>query len=175
MCTTMSRPTLKVTKDFTEDFKRIVTRFKNDAVLVGIPQSDSNRNEKDTTITNAALLAINVFGSPINNIPPRDVMSQGIRNSKVAISEQFKLAVTTVLSKGQSAIDNYYERAGILASNSVKKAINDQDWPPAPGNEGPSDSTLASRKSKHFAGTKSLVVTGQMRNSITYVVKKGDS
>ena len=162
----MSKPTLKVTSDFTEEFNKIIKSFKNDNVLVGIPSDDTERSDDDTSITNAAILAINEFGSPINNIPARPVMAIGIRNAKEQIAEQYKNAMKNALSKGLSALSVFYNRAGIIASNSIKKAINSQD-----GIEGPSDATLAARESAGFKGTKSLIVTGQMRNAITYVVK----
>lgn len=161
----MSEPTLTVTSDFTEKFNEIVKSFKHDAVLVGIPQEDKTR-EDDEPINNATLLAINNFGSPANNIPPRPVMQIGISNAKDAIAEQFKIAAKKALKDGPSALAAYYERAGIIASNSVKKAINSQE-----GIDSPSEATLAARKARGFKGTKSLVVTGQMRNAITYVVR----
>lgn len=167
----MSQPSLKITRDFTQNLKDILKRFKNDDVLVGIPQSESPR-DGETEINNATLLAINNFGSPANNIPARPVMQIGIKNAQDEIAEQFKLAAKTVLNKGQEALDIYYERAGIIASNSIKKAINDQDFGGAPG---PSEATLQARKyigKTGFKGTKSLIVTGQLRNSITYVVRR---
>lgn len=159
-----AQPTL-VTEDFTENFNKIVKSFRRDAVLVGIPEQDTERKE-DEPINNAALLAINEFGSPKNNIPPRPAMAIGIRNAQDAIAEQFKLAAQGALTKGLAAIPIAYNRAGIIASNSVKKAINAQE-----GFPGPSEATLAARESAGFKGTKALVVTGQMRNAITYVVK----
>lgn len=165
------KPTLTVTKDFTEDFKQIIKRFRNDAVLVGIPRENDAREDGEE-ITNAALLAINNFGSPANNIPARPVMAIGIKNAQDQIAEEFKKAAKTVLSKGVEALETYYERAGIIASQSVKKAINDQDFGGAPG---PSEATLKARKyigKTGFKGTKSLIVTAQMRNAITYVVSK---
>lgn len=162
------KPTLTVTSDFTDKFNQVIKRFKNDAVLVGIPQEDTNR-DGDEQITNAALLAINEFGSAANNIPARPVMSIGIRNASDEIAGQFRLAAINSLKQGLQALDTFYNRAGIIASNSVKKAINDQD-----GFSGPSEATLASRKAQGFKGTKALIVTGQMRNAITYVVK-GDN
>lgn len=167
----MSEPTLTVTSDFTKEFNQAVKRFQKDAVLVGIPSDENSRDEAGQPIGNAALLAINVFGSPKNNIPPRDVMKSGIKNAQADIAVQFKKAAQEALSKGVGALDTYYNRAGIIASNSIKRAINDQDWPPAADNGGPADSTLAARQSRGFKGTKSLVVTGQMRNAITYVVR----
>lgn len=161
----MSKPSLVVTEDFTENFNQIVKQFKRDAVLVGIPEADTERKE-DEPITNAAILAINEFGSPLNNIPPRPVMAIGIRNAQDAIAEQFKLAAQGALSKGLAALPVAYNRAGLIASNSIKKAVNSQE-----GIEAPSDATLAARAAAGFKGTKALIVTSQMRNAITYVVK----
>lgn len=161
----MNNPSLKVTSDFTENFNLIMKRFKNDKVLVGIPETKTTRRESEQ-INNATILAINNFGSPANNIPARPVMDIGIRNSQDEVAEQFKLAAQGALSEGESALNKYYNRAGIIASNSIKKAINSQqDIDP------PSAATLAIRKLAGFKGTKALIVTGQMRNSITYVIK----
>lgn len=165
----MSKPYLKVTSDFTEDFKKVITRFKNDQVLVGIPEGKAARSG---AINNATLLAINNFGSPANNIPARPVMQNGMDNCKEELAQAYKNAVKNALSKGLASLEIYYERAGIIASNSIKKAITDQDFEGGgDNNEGPAESTLAARKSKGFRGTKSLIVTAQMRNSITYIVK----
>lgn len=160
-----AQPTLEVTSDFTENFNKIVKQFKRDAVLVGIPEQDTERKE-DEPINNATLLAINNFGSPANNIPARPVMEIGIRNAQDAIAEQFKWAAKMALSRGLDALPVYYNRLGIIASNSIKKAINAQD-----GIDPPSEATLAAREAAGFKGTKALIVTGQMRNAITYVVK----
>ncbi len=160
----MKPPTL-VVEDFTEKFNQIVKQFKRDAVLVGIPEDDSERDESDP-VNNATLLALNEFGSAINNIPPRPAMAIGIRNAQAAIAEQFKLAARGALTKGLAALPIAYNRVGIIASSSIKKAINSQE-----GLAPLADSTLAAREAAGFKGTKALIVTGQMRNAITYVVK----
>ena len=149
-----------VKEDFTEKFNQIVKSFKKDAVLVGIPEEQGQRKET-SPINNAALLAINQFGSAAQNIPARPVMTIGIKNAQGEIAEQFKLAVQRTFSEGAAALNTYYQRAGIIASNAIKKAINSQD-----GIAPPADSTLESRKSKGFSGTKALIVTGQMRNAL---------
>lgn len=164
----MSGPTLKVTTDLTKDFKKLVSRFKNDNVLVGIPQSTATRKKEEEggSIGNATLLALNHFGSPEQHIPPRPVLLIGIREAQEDIAEQFKKIATSAIAKGVSALDVGYERLGIIASNSVKKVINQQlDIEP------PSETTLARRRAVGFKGTKSLIVTGQLRNAITYVVR----
>lgn len=161
-------PVLLVTTDFTDDFNRIVSKFKRDAVLVGIPQEGAGREsgEDAAPINNATLLAINEFGSPANNIPPRPVMSIGIRAAQTGIAELFRQTAIDVLTKGSAALKIYYERIGMLAATSVKLTINQQI-----GIEPPSAATMAARKAKGFKGDKALIVTGQMRNAITYVVE----
>ncbi len=165
----MSKPTLKVTS-FTEKFNKIVERFKNDAVLVGIPVDTTTReDDKDAKeINNATILAINNFGSEENNIKPWPVMAIGIRNARDAISKEFANAAKNAFKNGISALATYYGRAGSIASQSVKKTINDQIELPSGR---PAASTLAARKSAGFSGTKALIVTGQTRNAITYVIK----
>jgi hypothetical protein len=160
-----AKPYLQVTSDFTKEFNDVIKKFKRDAVLVGIPEEDTKRDE-DAPINNATLLAINNFGSPANNIPPRPVMEIGIRKAQPEIIEEFRKGAKAALKDGLSALSKVYNRVGMIAANSIKKAINSQE-----GIDPPTDATLAARKREGFAGTKSLIVTGQMRNAITYVVK----
>lgn len=163
----MSKPTLTVTSDFTKQFNDIVQSFKRDEVLVGIPAATSDRKVlEEGPITNAALLALNEFGSAANNIPPRPALQTGIRKAQEPIAEQYKKAVQGAFKSGFSAVATYYERAGIIAANSVKKVINAQE-----GLAPPSPATLQARESAGFKGTKALIVTGQMRNAITSVVR----
>lgn len=161
-------PTLVVTSDFTKEFNEIISRFKSDAILVGIPASDDPR-DGDEPINNATILAINNFGSPRNNIPPRPVMDIGIRNAQDEIADQFKLAAREALNQGPIALERRYTKIGFIASNSVKRVINDQE-----GIEEPSEATLKARKyltKTGFKGEKALLVTAQMRNAITFVVQ----
>lgn len=168
----MSKPTLKVTSDFTEKFNAIIKKFRHDEVLVGIPEDDDARKDPKEAIGNAALLAMTEFGSPMNNIPPWPVMAIGIRDAQEEIAKQFKNAATAVLTavlRGRVGVDilsDYYTRAGIIASTSVKKTINSQEDAPEL-----SERTLASRRSAGFRGTSRGIVTGQMRNAITYVIR----
>lgn len=158
----MSKPFLKI-EDFTKAVLDGVKALKKYETLVGIPAED---NEREGPIGNAALLAINHFGSPVNNIPPRPVLTIGIFNAQDAIAEEMKKAIQMGLKKGGAAVGIYYERIGIIASNSVKRVINDQT-----GIAEPASSTIRSRERRGFKGQKALLVTGQLRNAITYVVK----
>lgn len=163
----MSKSFVKV-EDFTKAFLDVIETLKVKRTLVGIPEGENSRNEEgqDQPIGNAALLYINNFGSPANNIPPRPVMSIGIFNAQDEIAEQMKKSAIAGFKQGAPAIDKYYQRTGIIASNSIKRTINDQI-----GIEPISFATELGRKRRGFMGEKALIVTGQMRNAITYVVE----
>lgn len=156
---------MKVTSDFTDDFNKIVRKFRNDDILVGIPEAKTDRKD-DEKITNAFILAINEFGSPANNIPARPVMTIGLKMAEPQITEAFKKCAVEALSRGLPALSKWYNRIGIIASTSIKKVINSQE-----GIDPPSEATLRARESRGFKGTKALLVTGQLRNAITYVVR----
>jgi hypothetical protein len=97
-------------------------------------------------------------------------MAIGIRNGQSDITEQYKGAAKLSLSQGLDALDVYYNRAGQIASTEIKKVINAQDGVPA---DKPAEATLEARKNRKptpFKGTKYWLVTGQMRNAITYVI-----
>lgn len=165
-----SDPTMEVTIDFTEEFKSLIHKLQFSLVKVGIPSSDDGRKDK-SPIGNAGILFINEYGSPGMNIPPRPVLTNGIFIAQDELLQEFKAAAETSIDKGlgdQTAnVGKHFERAGIIASSACKKVINDQI-----GIEGPAESTLKSRKSRGFNGNKALVVTGQMRNAITYIVEE---
>ncbi len=161
----MKKPTLKVTADFTKDFNGVIASLKKSAVMVGIPSEENDRSSEDGPIGNAAILAINHYGSPANNIPARPVLTIGIERSRDAVAQQLKKAAEDALTKGSAGVTVSLERAGSIAANSVKKTINDQF-----GIEPPAPATIRARESRGFAGKKALIVTGQMRNAITYVV-----
>lgn len=168
---------LKVTADFTADFKKLVDRFKHDTVLVGIPEERAQRtgDSDHDQINNATLFAIANFGSPKRNIPPWPIMAIGIRNAQKEIAAAYLDAAKVSLRKGLTALDTYYNRAGQIAATEIKKVINSQQ--DVPGGK-PEESTLEGRKNRKsatgkpspFKGTKYWLVTGQLRNAITYVI-----
>lgn len=152
---------VKVTEDRTKEFNKLIESFKNDKVVVGIPESTAGR---EGPINNATILFINNFGSPGQNIPARPVMDIGIKNAQDRITDEFKKCAE---NPTDDRWNTCLERVGTIASNSIKKVITDQE-----GIKPPEPETLAARKNKGHGSEKSLLVTGQLRNAITYVVRK---
>ncbi len=161
---------MQVTRDFVSQVNQVISTFRADAVQIGIPQAENDRkrgegDELPKEFGNAAILALNHFGNEELHIPPRPVLPIAIKRATPAIVEQMKAAALAALSGGANVLSTYYNRVGIIASTEAKKVINDQD-----GIAAPAEATLASRKRRKFKGEKALLVTGQMRNAITYVV-----
>ncbi len=100
-------------------------------------------------------------------------MSIGLNNAQEDIAKELKkatlAALKTVVKGGSVAaiMDQYYNRTGQIAASAVKAVITDQD-----GIAPPAESTLRSRGAKETGHTSALLVTGQLRAAITYVVKK---
>jgi len=157
------KPTMQVSIDLTKNLADLVDRLKNREVLVGVPESEDSRSSED--FGNAGIMYIAENGSPANNIPARRPMSTGIQKAKPKIVIQMKACAKAVLDGKPEDIDVYLNRVGTIASNSVKLVIDEQE-----GMVGPAPATLAARKRKGLMGEKALLVTGQLRNSITYVV-----
>ena len=157
-------------------------------VLVGIPDSKASRNNEDgEPVNNAQLGYIHEYGSPANHIPARPFLGIGITNAKKAISAQLAKTAKDAIDGKSNRVENGLNRAGIIAQNSVKSVFSSGELQPL------ANSTLRSRVSR--GGTrgkaaskelrmraeygissneeiKPLVDTGQLRNSITYVVRK---
>lgn len=162
----MKKPYIKVTKDDTQDILNNIKKLAETKVMVGIPQAENTR-ENSGPIGNAALLFINNYGSPANNIPARPVMELGLKKATPKIIEGFKAIGRAAVNKNSAVIGQLYDRIGIIASTSVKDVIDSQE-----GIQGPAPSTLLARLYNGFSGTKSLIVTGQLRNAITWVLRK---
>lgn len=152
-----------VTRD---DSKRIIAAIEAMAkkrVLIGIPGDGSPR--KDSKIGNAALGYIHENGSAARNIPARPFLIPGVRSVGDQAADVLKNAAKKAVT-GESTIDKGLHAAGMIAQNAVKMRIRNQE-----GFAPLANSTLRARKRKGKEGTKALIRTGQLINSIKYVIK----
>ena len=134
-------------------------------VLVGIPESEAAREEGK--LTNVELMYIHSNGSPLAGIPARPVIEPALENAKNKIGTLMSDAAQAALSGNQEEMNANLEKAG-LAGQSAS-----QDWFTNPSNAW-SPNTEATKKAKGWKGStdpKPLIDTGELRRSITYVVR----
>ncbi len=157
--------TIIVKTNLISELNKKMESLINKNVYVGIPESKGKR--KESKVTNAQLGYIHEKGSPANNIPPRPFLVPGVEDAGERVSEILGSAAVNI--KDNESIDIALNKAGLVASQTVKRHITQSI-----GIEGLKESTIKARdrrKSRRRSGAmKPLIDTGQMLNSITYVV-----
>lgn len=149
-----------------DDVNNVITNIQamvGKRVLIGIPGENAGRN--DGPITNAALGYIHENGSPAQNIPARPFLVPGVEEAAPkAIDALQKFAAQALIDS--SAVEKGLNAAGLIAQAAVKNRIrNSVGFAPL------SQKTIAQRVANNKLGTKPLIRTGQLLNSITYVVR----
>lgn len=159
-----------------------LARLTKDNVLVGVPSSHDARNG-DSGINNATLAYIHDNGSPARNIPARPFMKPGINAVQKEITKLLRGGALDVLSGQSGAAEKCLHKVGLTAVSSIKNTINDGIGPPLKWGtvKGRLRNRIAAKGAKaalekggdkpSMADAKPLVATGQMRNSITYVIR----
>ena len=160
---------LTVTRDLLDGVVQSIKTMGEKRVLIGIPRPKASRKGDD--IGNAALGYIHETGSGARNIPARPFLVPGVREAEPEVLKILKDAARQSVSfaKGtvdKGAVDRGLNAAGLVAQATVKRTLRDgTDFRPL------SHATLAARRRKGFMGEKPLVRTGQLLNSITYVIR----
>jgi hypothetical protein len=171
-----------ITKDRLNEVIKSIGKLAKMDVLVGIPESENARN--DEAPNNAALGYLHEHGSPANNIPARPFLVPGVAEAKNKFRPRLANAAKMALEGNLKDALKQLDAAGIEAENSAKRKINSGDFVPladatlraraARGRVG-AGAELARRAEGFAAGTqlaKPLIDTGQLRNSITHVVRE---
>lgn len=157
-------------------------------VMVGVPEDKNDRRQGQ--ISNAALAYIHDKGSVLANIPKREFMEPGVAAVKREITELLIQATTAVL-KGAKTVEGYLTKIGLITTRSIKSKITEGIPPPlAPSTikgriarikgkkrkdkimDALASGTPASRQSGAEGVFTPLVVTSQLRNAITFVLRK---
>ena len=147
---------VEVKKDNTKQLLKQLESMKRLDLLVGVPQEEAER--EDGEITNAQLMFIHSEGSPARNIPPRPVIDMTLKEEKQKINDKFKKAINNVLSGGNPRTE--LERLGIYVVNKIKAKFGSEDLAP-----------LQPATIKAKGSDRPLIDTGQLRNSITYIIR----
>ncbi|MCX5516230.1 hypothetical protein C3941_19770 [Kaistia algarum] len=157
--------TVKLTIDRSEDLMKQIKSLTQSRVLVGVPAGETERQDGEP-ITNAALAYIHDNGAPEANIPARPFMRPGIESAEGSIANKMKAGAVKTLQGDKEAVDQTMMAVGLIAQSSIKSKINEGIPPPLAPN------TLADRRRRGRTGEIPLIDTGQLRNSINFVVRK---
>ncbi|MCA7083395.1 hypothetical protein K7G19_07250 [Cupriavidus sp. DB3] len=151
--------------DRLKDVLQSINGLVQKQVLVGIPDSAPERKD-DAPIGNAAIGYIQETGSPANNLPARPFLVPGVSDSLPKATAQLEKAATAALEGDPAAVERRLSSAGLEAQNSVRAKINSGIKPDL------KPSTIADRLRRGRTGTVPLIDTGQLRNSVVYVIRK---
>ena len=166
-----------------------IQKFAMSDVYVGVPADKNDRQSNFTgesdEITNAEIAYTNDNGSPAKNIPARPFMRPGIKKVREKIAQRMGRGIKDILNTGQDA-DVSLMAVGLMAQSAIRGIINAGIAPAL------SEQTLRQRvESKHGAKgaqaeldaraagappsmdyAKPLVWSGQLRNSINFVIRR---
>lgn len=177
----MKKPGVYVTKDKTKQVLSAITKVPQMQVLVGYPSDDEQHQgippagknardpdpgEKAPDMTNAAIAYIMENGAPEVNIPARPTLVPGVDAVKAKVISYWKQAAQAALAGKTQTIDKILHAIGLTAQASVRDQITNGQHEPL------AMSTLANRLRRGRTGTKPLLDTAQMRNAVSYVIRR---
>ena len=149
-------------------------------VLVGVPKGTTDRPGEP--INNASLLYLHSHGSPLQGIPARPVIEPALNASgnKESLTRRMGIISKAVLHGNLTAAYDGLDALGIRARNIVYSWFVDprNGWEPnAPATVAAKISKMSPKQIKIAMKrggplTRPLIDTGEMRKSITYIVRE---
>lgn len=167
----MSKNGIIVPRDIVKEVHKRVTTIVLKKVLVGIPEKTATR--KDDPINNATLGYIMEKGSPAANIPARPFLVPGVADVQGEIEEALKPGITAALSGDMAEHRKSLNAAGLIGAKGVQAKITTGPFVPlATSTLRARDRRMAAKGKKYYAvSIVPLIDTGQLRRSITYIVR----
>lgn len=156
---------VKITVDKVASIVKAINDLSAKDVLIGVPESSTDRQSGDPA-TNALIGYVQEFGSPANNIPARPFLIPGVQAIQKPAAERLKVAAKRALSGDLSQAERQLHAAGMMGQNSARAKINSNIQPKL------SERTLEARRARGVTRENTLIDTGQLRNSIVYVIRK---
>ncbi|EKQ56272.1 MULTISPECIES: hypothetical protein [unclassified Clostridium] len=182
-----------ITKDLTENIIKSLNDLSKKTVCIGIPDSTEHENSelsnaqilylntngvrdkdmikemqhdlKDMPYSKAHELYVHEHGSPLWKIPPRPILQPAMDNkqNQEQMAELMKDAVNVALEGGN--ISPALEEVGMQGQNVAREWFTnpENDW---------AENAKSTIKAK--GSDRPLIDTGELRKSITYIIKDGD-
>lgn len=158
------RPGVTVKRDELRSVLASIKRATRENVLVGVPYYHTAR-PGEHGISNADLGYIHEFGAPAANIPARPFLVPGVLDARKQATSLMADGLSDEMAGQRGAAHISMHKAGLIAVNHVRQTITDGVKPSL------SEVTLRIRLEKGRTGTTPLLDSGQLRNSITYVIR----
>jgi len=183
-------PGVRTVVDNSRRLEAALKALTSQEVLVGVPAEKAERQAVPEDgefgpITNAQLLFIHEKGSPARNIPARPTIDPGVHKAKDPIADQLRAAGVAGLEGNTAGVNAALEKAGIIAQNSVRAQFVDGGLQPLAAStlakrigtvHGPDGKIIKRGKTRAESGAiNPLILSGQLRKAITYVVRKKGS
>lgn len=162
-----------------QNIDRVLKFATQQRVLVGVPAQKATRlpedGEKATSPpTNAQIAYWAEYGAPEANIPARPFLGPGIEKSEAMVATELARSAEKAISLaaldgdvsgGKAAVLDGLNRVGLKAVANVQREITDGTFAPL------AEATVKARLRRGRTGMKPLIDTGQLRRSISYVIK----
>ena len=182
-------PVTKVS-DTSASVSRAVQHLLRSQVVVGIPDTAAERETKPgekSSPTNATIAYAMEFGVPDKNIPARPFLIPGTESVRDTVAIRLAKAGEMALSGNPSDVERGLMAVGIVAADAVRRQITDGSFAPLSPRTIKARAAAGQKGAKQFLklqseGTpddilqgaglvKPLIFSGQLRRSITYVVR----
>lgn len=134
---------------------------------VGILGAKASSMHNGTQLTNSQIGAIQMFGSVVSGIPPRDFLVMPLQITRRDLMKNITNSGAIKQAIQAKDYKKVFKQIGILAEQVVQRAFETSgfgQWPPN------KPSTIARKGSD-----RPLIDTGQLRRSITSDVASGDN
>ncbi len=154
---------LEIRNDRLGEVSDAVEALTRNAVYVGVPATAPPR--RDEPITNASIAYVQEHGSPALHIPPRPFLRPGVAAASDQLADRLEDAAHLALAGNRNGVIKTLHAIGLIAQAAVRRKITEGPFAPL------SERTLAARRARGVTRTKPLIDTGQLRNSINYVIR----
>lgn len=168
--------TVRVTQDRVDAVLASVRALTTDRLLIGVPAENATRpDDGEEPVNNATLAYVHEHGAPEINLPARPFLGPGIEDAREALERRFRQGAMAALNGTPDAAARTLHGAGLMAVNAVvERLTNGPHTPLSPAyyNERLAEELAKTGAPMGPAEVTILVRSGEMRRSITYVIRK---
>ena len=177
---------MKITIDNVAKILASVQELVGKQVMVGIPVTKAEREEGNTEpLNNAQLGYIHEYGAPASNIPARPFLNPGIVRTQQSINNHLKKAAEAAMDGNLEKVDVELNATGLIAQAGARYEISSGEFAPLSMETIKTQARRGRKGGQKFLEQiqigppesgllKPLIDTGQLRNSITYVIREKD-